>query len=493
MTGIEEKYSSVRNRLDAFGYKAPLGVESIPLVERLFADLVHTTESLKKSRMKPRPSDTLSTTKSFPLQETIEPFRQDNSRLMCENNELHKNIATMREKMVETSGTFQQKARKLQNENSDLRFLNSQYLTKIKHVEKESYAKSEKLRKLQEKNMATVVTSPGGTKRTPGPRRQRITIDHTLPFSQYKAPPLPAAADLYVADILKIAEQRCVTLEEEMKALHQLKKDAESRVKYVRKQKEICETENERLRGQLTGGRPEAAITIESAARQSDKVISQLTLQLEIAQESQIEAEENTERYRLEFNGLQNTNDKLKSELNEIGQMATVLEQERQTAVAKAAQNSAVVERETLQRKIRDLEAELDDYASKLGVETGHKQELEIKLGQLEQPENVGQLRKERDFYQEAYRKMSQRQPGFDDEILSPEQVTHVIDERDAARSKLIQLERRYAETSANLKGMMFHFISINRLFEFEYLVTNRRLLLFRHIFLDSSFEIYIF
>ena len=43
MTGTEEKYSTIRNRLDAFGYKAPLGVDTIPLVERLFADLVHTT------------------------------------------------------------------------------------------------------------------------------------------------------------------------------------------------------------------------------------------------------------------------------------------------------------------------------------------------------------------------------------------------------------------------------------------------------------------
>jgi len=96
---------------------------------------------------------------------------------MTENNELHKSMTAMREKVVETSGQFQQKARKLQNENSDLRFLNSQYLTKIKHLEKESFAKSEKLRKLQEKNMATIVTSPGGTKRSSGPRRQRITID----------------------------------------------------------------------------------------------------------------------------------------------------------------------------------------------------------------------------------------------------------------------------------------------------------------------------
>ena len=43
-----------------------------------------------------------------------------------------------------------------------------------------------------------------------------------------------------------------------MKTLRDTTKEAVDRVKYVRKQKEIVETENERLRAQLTGGRPEA-------------------------------------------------------------------------------------------------------------------------------------------------------------------------------------------------------------------------------------------
>ena len=95
------------------------------------------------------------------------------------------------------------------------------------------------------------------------------------------------------------------------------------------------------------------------------------------------EAEENVERYKLEVEDLTATNQKLKEELNEIGQMANVLEQERQTAVAKAAQNSAVVDRETLERKIRDIESELEEYALKLGKETALRQELEVKLAGL--------------------------------------------------------------------------------------------------------------
>ena len=48
----------------------------------------------------------------------------------------------------------------------------------------------------------------------------------------------------------------------------------------MRKQKEICEGENERLRRQLSGGRPEAAITIETASKQTEKIITTLNLQV---------------------------------------------------------------------------------------------------------------------------------------------------------------------------------------------------------------------
>ena len=80
---------------------------------------------------------------------------------------------------------FKQQARRLQNENADLRFLNTQvrglyyrlyniiigklwdqYLTKIKQTEKDSHAKSEKIRKLQEKNLTAVITTPSQSKKT---------------------------------------------------------------------------------------------------------------------------------------------------------------------------------------------------------------------------------------------------------------------------------------------------------------------------------------
>lgn len=50
----EQKYINLRKRLDQLGYRQTLGIESLPLIEKLFNDLVHTTESLKKSKLEVR-------------------------------------------------------------------------------------------------------------------------------------------------------------------------------------------------------------------------------------------------------------------------------------------------------------------------------------------------------------------------------------------------------------------------------------------------------
>ena len=49
-TATERKFTNLRKRLDQLGYRQPLGVESLPLVEKLFGDLLHTTDSLKGAK-----------------------------------------------------------------------------------------------------------------------------------------------------------------------------------------------------------------------------------------------------------------------------------------------------------------------------------------------------------------------------------------------------------------------------------------------------------
>jgi len=101
-SGAQQKFSSLRRRLDQLGYRQPLAIESLPLVERLFSDLIHTTESLKNSRLN------ISLTASSSRQadgdgphvisdSRVDAYKSDNARLIHENNELHQQLIHVKE------------------------------------------------------------------------------------------------------------------------------------------------------------------------------------------------------------------------------------------------------------------------------------------------------------------------------------------------------------------------------------------------------------
>jgi len=51
--------------------------------------------------------------------------------------------------------------RKLEHENADLRFLNNQYIHKMRSLEQDAKQKTERILQLQEKNFHAVVQTPG--------------------------------------------------------------------------------------------------------------------------------------------------------------------------------------------------------------------------------------------------------------------------------------------------------------------------------------------
>jgi hypothetical protein len=89
----QQKFSNLRRRLDQLGYQQPLGVESLPLVEKLFADLVHTTESLKNAKLQLGQKKEETTD----AEAAAAPYRSDNARLIKENNDLHMQLIKQKE------------------------------------------------------------------------------------------------------------------------------------------------------------------------------------------------------------------------------------------------------------------------------------------------------------------------------------------------------------------------------------------------------------
>ncbi|VDN24740.1 unnamed protein product [Dibothriocephalus latus] len=156
MSMAQERFLKVRCTLDNLGYKQPLGMDSLPLVEKIITDLVNAKDTLSRTKheLESR-AETVGRVEEF-----IAPYKSDNARLVKEINLTHKDMDDLRLKYDETVRDMASKIRNLESLNSDLQFFNSQCLNKLKAYESETKRMAEQLVVLQEKNFQAVVFTP---------------------------------------------------------------------------------------------------------------------------------------------------------------------------------------------------------------------------------------------------------------------------------------------------------------------------------------------
>uniref|UniRef100_A0A8B9C0B2 Centrosomal protein 135 n=1 Tax=Anser brachyrhynchus TaxID=132585 RepID=A0A8B9C0B2_9AVES len=393
-TAAERKFVNLRKRLDQLGYRQPLGLESLPLVEKLFSDLVHTTESLRSAKLSAGKIE-----KEFSNYDAIlEPYKTENAKLTRENNELHLEILKLKEQSDRHVKDLKANLRRVEHETADLRFLNNQYVHKIKSLEKENKSKTEKIQQLQEKNLQAVVQTPGGRKRNIPFRRQRMQIDQPVPPSGVSAYPVPQPEDPYIADLLQVADNRIHELQSEVTELQEKLEISESGMKNYSKQVELRDKEIERLMLALDGGRSHEVISLESRSKCNEKLIAHLNLQVEYLQQTNKELEnriqdllDTKQNVTSEVVHLSNKNEELCQELNEIDHLAQQLERHKEIVL------------ETADKEIGELNKMLNNFFQmyllallmfflqnerlneELFGKTDDKENLEVLLNQLEQ------------------------------------------------------------------------------------------------------------
>uniref|UniRef100_A0A4W3IKG0 Centrosomal protein 135 n=1 Tax=Callorhinchus milii TaxID=7868 RepID=A0A4W3IKG0_CALMI len=335
-TASERKFINLRKRLDQLGYRQPLGIESLPLVEKLFSDLVHTTESLRNAKL-----SCGKTEKEIEnLDAVLEPYRTENGQLVRENNMLHQQLLKVKEESDHLCRDLKATVRKLEHDTADLKFLNNQYVHKVRSQEKDSKIKTEKIQQLQEKNLQAVVQTPGGKKRSIPFRRQRMQIDHPVPPSGISSAPLPHCDDPYVLDLLKVADCRIQDLQNTVDRLNDEQERADRDVRKFKRQIEARDQEIERLNRALEGGRPHDVISLESKNRSNERLIGHLNLQVEYLQRTNCdldkqvkELQEKKSNAANELVNLSSKNEHLCNELNEIDHLAQQLEQDKEMAL----------------------------------------------------------------------------------------------------------------------------------------------------------------
>ncbi|XP_037685784.1 centrosomal protein of 135 kDa [Choloepus didactylus] len=369
-TAAERKYVNIRKRLDQLGYHQTLTVECLPLVEKLFSDLVHTTESLRKSKLSAVKAEKESANFDF----ILEPYKLENARLSRENNELYLELMRLREQSDQHVKELKTTLKKCGRETADLKFLNNQYIHKLKLLEKESKAKDEKIQQLQEKNLQAVVQTPGGKKRSIAFRRQRMQIDEPVPPSEVHSYPVPQPEDPYIADLLQVADNRIQELQQEVHQLQEKLTVMESGVRDYNKQIELREREIERLSVALDGCRSPDVLSLETRNKTNEKLIAHLNIQVDFLQQTNKDLEKHIqelmktkETVATEVVDLSNKNEKLCQELTEIDQLAQQLERHKEQVLETADKELGEAKKE-IKRKLSEMR-NLEETMAKLQLE----------------------------------------------------------------------------------------------------------------------------
>uniref|UniRef100_A0A8C9WFT2 Centrosomal protein 135 n=1 Tax=Scleropages formosus TaxID=113540 RepID=A0A8C9WFT2_SCLFO len=380
----ERRFLALRKRLDQLGYRESLGTESLALVDRLFSDLVHTTESLRNAKLSLAKTEK----ESRNVDAVLGPYRTDNARLVRENNELHLDLLKLREEKDRLARELKGCTRKLEHETTDLKFLNNQYVQKVRALERENAVKSERIQQLQERNMQAVVQTPGGKKRTIPFRRQRMQIDELLPPSSGPSAVVSQPDDPYIADLLQVADDRIHELQQDLTRLKLELDRAQEGIKHLNTQVAERDREIERLGRVLHGGRPHDVISLEAQNISNEKLIAHLNLQMEYLQEAngvlKQQLQERQQSASSQVAHLSARNQELCQELSHIDQLAEQLQKDKDLVLVTADQ-----ELQEAKQEIERTTVLLSPMQSR--VENEHKtQELRSQLADVsEQKEDM--------------------------------------------------------------------------------------------------------
>uniref|UniRef100_A0A3Q2Y5U9 Centrosomal protein 135 n=1 Tax=Hippocampus comes TaxID=109280 RepID=A0A3Q2Y5U9_HIPCM len=383
-SSAERKFVNLRRRLDQLGYRHPLGIENLPLVEKLFSDLVHTTESLRNAKLSAK-----SEKQSQNCDVLLEPYRADNARLVRENNQLHIDLLKVKEEMEHITRELKSRIRKLDHDMCDLRFLNNQYAHKVRCLEKDSKAKAECILQLQEKNLQAVVQTPGGKKRSIAFRRQRMQTDELIPPPATSGYPVAQPDDPYIADLLQLADNRIVELQDEVTKVTSELDESHECIQLLNTQVSERDQEIDRLNRVLHGGRPRDAVSSEAENASNEKLIAHLNLQVEYLQESNKALEQKVEGLQHKSSSkvadLSLKNFELCQELTHIDDLAKRMEMDKERALEMAdlelRNNKEVIQSQ--QEVIDDLEEKLKKIRAELSERDFEKGSQEEQLLEL--------------------------------------------------------------------------------------------------------------
>ena len=137
----ELEYNRVKNSLEALGFTGYLGADSVSLVRNILDNLIKATRSFKNIKLE---NDRLQD--EIRLQgDLVLPLRNENHKLLQDNNQLHKEIIEIKDKLEIKNTTSDKTLQKNIENMEEMKFLISQKNLKIKNLETQVESLKKKL------------------------------------------------------------------------------------------------------------------------------------------------------------------------------------------------------------------------------------------------------------------------------------------------------------------------------------------------------------
>ncbi|XP_076748654.1 uncharacterized protein LOC143422118 isoform X1 [Xylocopa sonorina] len=384
---VATRYRTVRKHLDSLGYKQALTLDALPLIEKLLADLIQTTDSLK--HFKSIAQENIEA--QAQLQSTIDPYKCDNVRLVQECNQLHLDLMKERESHQKQIKDLKKEIYKLERECNDLQVASSRNLHRIKELETESAKKSKRILELQGKCLKPTISNVGlaSKKRPVFPLRRPIVESEPLPKTGTKSTPLPnlSTVEPKIVDLLRMADHKMNCLSHEVTKLKgDLSLQIDS-IQMLKSQLTTKEKEILRLKKMLEGGRPYSAVSKDCTCKKAEsnfimsshtidasefKALQQEKLELEQQLKEALNKQHDAMSQALK---LADRNEELEKELRDIDHIALAVEADCNSAVK---ENNRRVSK--LQEKLENVMARVHVLENELTVERREVQELKADL-----------------------------------------------------------------------------------------------------------------
>ncbi|XP_078052168.1 uncharacterized protein LOC144478274 [Augochlora pura] len=362
-------------------------LDALPLIEKLLADLLQTTESLK--HFKSIAQDNIEAHSQ--LQSAIDPYKCDNARLVEECNRLHLDLSKAKESHQKQIKDLRKETHKLERECNDLQLASSRNLHRIKELEIESSRKSKKILELQGKCLKPTISNVGlaSKKRPCYPLRRAVLESEPLPKTGSKVNPLPSLSTVEpkTVDLLNMADHKMNCLTHEVTKLKGELLLQTDNVQMLESQLTAKEREIIRLKKLLEGGRPYSAVSKDCSCKKMESNLISSTEEidlheLKILQQEKLELEQQLkEALNKQHDAmtqalkLADRNEELEKELRDIDHIALAVEADCNSAVK---ENNEKVSK--LQQKLQDLMTQVHILEGELIVERREVQELRADL-----------------------------------------------------------------------------------------------------------------